>query len=164
MNSLSLRSSASIFYFPNSGLSEDAQTIENQLTEVRIKTKWENCSIGTSFNAVYEQLKGIAVESEKANWDGYGAEPAKMDSYIEAQLFLNNLPVSFPLPEASIDPDGEFSFEWYRKAGYSFSVSFSGNNELTYAGIFGINNTHGTEYFDDEIPEIILENIKRIYR
>ena len=45
-----------------------------------------------------------------------------------------------------------------------FVVSFSGNNVISYAGLFGENNkAYGTEYFKDSMPESIVNNIRRIF-
>lgn len=167
MSSLSLNLNngiSSIFDFThNSGLSEDANTIEWQLSDVKSNIKGENISIGKSFSEIQEELDSISSEASDENWDGYGAAPAIPESYLEAQKFINSYPMSFPLPEVTIDPDGEFAFEWYRDNEHYFSISFSAESYLIYAGIFGINKANGKEYFEDEIPKVILENIKRVY-
>lgn len=154
----------SIFDFAhNSGVSKEAETIEGQLSDVKSNIKEKNISIGKSFSDVQNELDAILEEAAEENWDGYGAKSAIPESYLESQRFLNAYPMSLPLPEVTIDPDGEFSFEWYRDHEHYFSISFSVDSYLTYAGIFGINKANGIEYFEDEIPKIILENVKRVY-
>ncbi len=74
------------------------------------------------------------------------------------------IPLSFLMPEILAEPDGEIGFEWYKDKDSVFVISVSGNNIITYAGLFGTSNkTHGTEYFADELPRIILENIRRLF-
>jgi len=164
MSTLSLQLGNSVFdYGDDRGVSRDAKTIADRLTNVRDKIKSQNVSFGRSFSQVHQEIETLLDETSESNWDGYGATAAKTDSYIEAQRFLNSFPTSFPLPEVSIDPDGEFTFEWYKDPDNNFSISFNEESELNYAGLFGINKTHGLEYFGDEIPEIILDHIKRVY-
>ncbi len=164
MSTLSLQLGNSVFdYGNNRGVSGDAQTIADRLNNVRDKIKSQNVSFGKSFSQVHNEIEALLKETSETNWDGYGAVAAKTDSYIEAQRFLNSFPTSLPLPEVSIDPDGEFTFEWYKDAENNFSISFNEESELNYAGLFGINKTHGLEYFGDEIPDIILEHIRRVY-
>jgi len=73
------------------------------------------------------------------------------------------LPSSIPNPEVGIDPDGKISFNWYNGPGNIFSISISGERELTYAGIFGLSKVHGVEYFERNIPEAILNNLQRLW-
>jgi hypothetical protein len=42
-------------------------------------------------------------------------------------------------------------------------VTVSGKNSIAYAGLFGINKTHGTEYFSESLPTIILIGLNRLY-
>ena len=96
------------------------------------------------------------------DWDGYGAQPFNTQSSQYAARFLQVQPIGVPLPEISVDPDGEVCFEWYKAPNQVFSVSFGPTGRLTYAGLFEGNDTHGTEVFEDEIPEPVLESIRRI--
>jgi len=120
--------------------------------------------MGKSFIDLQGEMEIILDEARESNWDGYGSQALIYDSYLEAQKFIDAFPLStMVLPEVSIDPEGEISFEWYNDPENCFSVSFNGDEIIIYAGIFGINKINGCEYFGDEIPEIIVENIKRVY-
>jgi len=111
-----------------------------------------------------EELEKVYEECSEANWDGYGAMPISRETYFEARKLLTMIPLSFQMPEILAEPDGEIGFEWYKDKDSVFVISVSGNNIITYAGLFGTSNkTHGTECFADELPRIILENIRRLF-
>lgn len=114
-----------------------------------------------------EALKVLSEVYHKcleANWDGYGSAPITYDSYLEASKLFRMIPSSFPMPDILPEPDGEIGLEWYRENDLVFSISFSGKNIITYAGLFGKNNeAHGTEYFTDSIPKTILDFLKRLF-
>ncbi len=104
---------------------------------------------------------GEVYEECSENWDGYGASAVGLDTYLESRRFLQLIPTTLPFPEITIEPDGEIAFEWYEGPRMILSVSVGSDNALTYAGLFGINKTHGMEYFGDELPATILSNLQR---
>jgi hypothetical protein len=111
-----------------------------------------------------ERLYATYSECSRAGWDGYDASAASYESYVSAKRFIESFPPKFASPEIAIDPDGEVSLEWYCDPGRVFSVSISANAELTYAGKFSLNEkTHGTVPFAGELPQVILENIRRLF-
>ena len=125
----------------------------------------EDCSQSTIINAkksLYD-LYDLLFECTESNWDGYGALPVDLDSFNEASRFIQILPTTIQEPEVSVDPDGEISFEWYLTPKKVFSVSIGARNEITYAGLYGINKSYGREYFGDEIPKTILDNLDRLF-
>lgn len=151
-------------YFNNNGISEDAQTVSNQISAVKKDMKSESITLGKSYTDLQNELQVILDEANQDNWDGHTSKAVIYKSYLEAQKFIDSYPISsMILPEAAIDPDGEISFEWYKNPEYCFSISFSGDEILTYAGLFGVNKIHGNEYFGDEIPETIMDNINRVF-
>ena len=113
---------------------------------------------------VLEELEKVYEEYSEANWDGYGAMPISRETYSEARKLLRMMPSSSPMPDISAEPDGEITFEWYKEKYSVFVISVGGNNLITYAGLFGKSNKiHGTEYFADELPEIIRHCIQRLF-
>ena len=122
-----------------------------------------NYSVGYYNSKVLSGLMEIYNECSVKNWDGYEADPVSIRSLENAEDFAKTLPTKFPVPEITADPDGEVSFEWYIEPQQVFSVSIGDNNQLSYAGLFGKNKTHGVEYFRDELPKTILENLCRLY-
>ncbi|GAI04857.1 unnamed protein product, partial [marine sediment metagenome] len=45
------------------------------------------------------------------DWDSYGARPIDAKSLLNATLFARLLPMTVPIPEIYVDPDGEIGFE-----------------------------------------------------
>lgn len=117
---------------------------------------WTDCAL-ESLNEVYE-------ECLEPNWDGYGAAAISPEAYFEASKLLRIIPTSFPMPEILPEPEGEIGLEWYKRENHVFVVSVAGNNIITYAGLFGENNEiHGTEYFGDSIPKVIIDSVERLF-
>ena len=110
-----------------------------------------------------QTLNDLFKQCSVPGWDGYGAKPIDKESYYESLRFIQYLPDFLPNPEVTIEPDGEIAFEWFNSKRRVFSVSVSRNGELAYAGLLGYNKTHGTEFFGDELPKTILDNIQRVY-
>ncbi len=120
-------------------------------------------TIGRSLEEALERLEEVFQECSEEGWDGYDAEPITEETYLEAKRFVEALPLFIPKPEITPEPSGEIGLEWSQGRNRVFVVSVSGRNELVYAGVFGINEIHGVEYFGDFLPAIILENLKRLY-
>ena len=108
-------------------------------------------------------LDAACAEAAMNNWDGYGAVPVTYGVKIRAQQFLDSLPSVVPLPIIAADPDGEIGFEWYLGPRQVFSVSVGERYGIAYAGVFGANVVHGTEYFMDEFPSEIMNHLRRLY-
>ena len=152
----------SFLAFPmNRGVSEDAIALQRQATDL-LEDFARSVTIGEFYRNTLQSLAKTAAECSVENWDGYGAKAIDGSSYLNAVCFSQLLPVNIPIPEIYVDPDGEVTFEWYTGPRQVFSISMGSSNELIYAGLFGANKTHGTEYLDDELPEMILDNIRRV--
>lgn len=148
--------------YSNRGLSDDANTIEAYIAKIDDDIN-ESIVLREKNVQITQALINILEECAYPNWDGYGAVPIDKESYHESLRFIQDLPKSLPSPEVTIEPDGEIAFEWSNNKRRIFSVSIGRNGELTYAGLYGYNKAHGTEFFGDELPKIILEGILRVY-
>lgn len=113
-------------------------------------------------DTLLQEINEVFEECSVDNWDGYDAKAIDYDSFIEAIRFARSLPTTIPLPETAVDTDGEVSFEWYKGPRRVFTISIGSRNEIIYAGLFGFNKVNGTEYFYDEIPKTILDNLDRL--
>jgi len=152
--------SKNIFSFiTNRGVSKDAEVLEEMIDCTRINL----LSLANDDYDVRNELSEALKNCSTDNWDGYGAKPLSMDSYIEALRFYLKLPLTHPYPEVSVDPDGEIAFDWFNGPNKVFSVSIGSNYLLSYAGIFESGKIHGSEYFGDELPQEILHNLKRVF-
>jgi hypothetical protein len=109
-------------------------------------------------------LKAASAEAATDNWDGYDGRPVTYGVKLRAEAFLNALPADVPLPTIiAVDPDGEIAFEWYRGPRQVVSVSVGDRYAVAYAGLFGTNTSHGTEYFMDEFPAAVMDILRRLY-
>jgi hypothetical protein len=79
-----------------------------------------------SGKGVFEELLKAFEECRKPNWDGYGAEAVREETYHLAHQFLVALPRSTPAPSIGAEPDGHITVEWYRSPQRTLSVSISG--------------------------------------
>jgi len=153
----------SSFLYPlNTGVSDEAETLQKQLGSA-ISHLFQNATLGDPLRESLSVLNEIIQEASEFNWDGYGAYPVDKLGQYKAIRFLESLPKDLPIPDIGVDSDGDVSFHWYSETDNVFSVSVSGTGELTYAGIFGKSKIHGTEYYRDEIPKIILLNLQRLW-
>ena len=149
------------FFLPTDrGVSDDVQALNLFVEEM-----FEDCSqsVIISANESMQELYNLLEECSTENWDGYGAQPIDPDSFSEAERFIRALPTTISKPEVAVDPDGEISLEWYFEPRKVFSVSIGKRNEIKYAGLYGLNKTYGREYFDNEIPKAIFDNINRLF-
>jgi len=151
----------SITNFQNIGFGNDFKVLKNYFAEIVGElTKAE--TLGRQ-DQVLRSLAEVLKECSKEGWDGYEALPINEDAYLEAKRLILSLPITIPMPEVTPEPTGEMALEWSRGNRRVFIASVSGKNQIVYAGLFGINKTHGIEYFGDSLPSAILENLRRLY-
>ena len=152
--------SYSWFFWYNRGVSEDARELQSIIKGF---SSDEPQSTILDKRGLFQELYEVYRECSADNWDSYEAKAVDSTLFGEAFHFFALLPSTIHKPEISADPDGEIAFEWYGKNKRLFSVSVGRGGKLTYAGIFGSANAKGIELLRDEIPEIILENINRVF-
>lgn len=115
-----------------------------------------------------EAISRLIQASEDAgaeDWDGEGAARVQQASVHYAARVLNLLACDpfFPeVPEVSVDPDGEIALSWQRVSRLVFSISVGPNGALSYAGLFGPNETYGTEVLGGTLPKAIAANLARL--
>ncbi len=146
------------------GFSNDSQKLIKNIKK-QIREICEAITISRPLEKTFGTLKDIYLVSKcsEANWDGYGAHPVTSDAFGEAWKLIQLLPSFIPAPEITAEPAGEIGLEWRKGRRLVFVVSVSGKQTITYAGLFGDNETHGSEYFGESLPSIILENLKRLF-
>lgn len=111
-----------------------------------------------------DAILALPQQYREANWNGEGAVPIPELAFQEARAFLQKLPDSFPLPEATPEPDGYLGLEWYANKWLLYVVSFKGNGALSCSGLIGPDRTYGTRYIDESIPAEILRHIAKVIR
>lgn len=149
--------------YTDRGESADANLLGRRLEEARRHFPERSVTLGETHRLALAALRETYEEAADNNWDGYGAMAVSPLVYYRAQRFLQILPPGFPVPEVGVDPDGEISLEWYRGPRKVFSVSLAGNGRLSYAGIFGLRSTHGTDFLGDELPDAVVANLTRLF-
>jgi len=129
-----------------------------------ISQMWQSSvTFGRPLNEMLTSLSEVYEECSRADWNGYGAEAITSDTYKEARTVIYSLPFSMPVPDIVAEPTGDIGFEWRRGKGHVFVASVGGKHQMTYAGLFGSNSVHGSEYFEGALPSVIIQHIRRLY-
>jgi hypothetical protein len=106
-------------------------------------------------------LDRVYAEASVPNWDGYGATPVSRLAYERAKSLIRLLPGDAP-PDLGADPEGDVLLEWRRGPGAVLTISIGAGEQLAYAGLFGQNKVHGSEFFNDEIPNAVRQVLARV--
>ncbi len=157
-----LPTGASLASHTERGVSDDFKAI-NELVRKIEEDIDRSVFLGKPYEDAKAALYFAVLEASHPNWNGYGARMVQEHTYESALRFLRSLPKSVPPPEVSVEPDGEIAFDWHLEGVGTFSVSVGPSSVLNYAGLFGRNKVHGTEYWGDEIPKPIIDNLARLY-
>lgn len=146
----------------NTGSSEASRALvrfrEKLSGELSSSVTW-----GRSDDLVSE-LFDIYNDCSTSNWDGYDALPITRKAILEAKRFINAMPIWMPTPEIVPEPDGDIGFQWSFGKDRILTVSFSGQNIISYASILGSpeRKKYGSEIFNDSIPEEVIEGVGKI--
>jgi hypothetical protein len=140
------------------GFSDAAQFVEESTIRNR---RTLHCS--NTFEALSNELAAVWSECREPNWDGFEAVPVTSDTLRNAYLFLEALPLGFPVPSIGAEPDGELTLEWYRSARRTLSISVSSHGDLHFAALLGPNRIYGTEAFFGDVPDTIVDLVRRLY-
>lgn len=144
------------------GVGPDADAVKQRIGEV-CEHLWESVTLRRVTEMAWVELADAASEAANPNWDGYGAKPVDPLAYRQAERFLVALPTTTPVPDVSVDPDGEVSISWNIEPDWVFSVSIGARGRLSYAGLFGTSKAYGTEWLITEIPQSVLGSIARLF-
>ncbi|MEJ2407237.1 MAG: hypothetical protein P8171_23745 [Candidatus Thiodiazotropha sp.] len=149
--------------YHNTGSSDTSykikEALDNAIDELKRSFTWNPLSL------LGPEINEIISECYAEDWDGEHARPITQATYSEAIKFIENLPIGIPLPELIPEPEGDIGFEWNNGNKKVFAASVNGTGVITYAGYFAKNRkTHGVEDFNETIPKVILDNIRRLFR
>lgn len=112
---------------------------------------------------IIHRIREFGIECAEADWDGFGAEPVSQNALERAELFIRSLPESISMPEVSVEPDGDISFDWHPTGAKTFSVSAGPSDRFAYAWFDGTDRGHAVARSrNGEVPTRILEEILRI--
>ena len=122
----------------------------------------DSAALGMS-NTLREELAEVRKECSQPNWDGYDALPLKTASFANAIRLLNSMPLGTKAPSVGAIPNGHVSLEWHHSRRRSLTITLDEKGDLHYAALLDPGKTLGTEPFFDEVPQIILDLISRVF-
>lgn len=122
----------------------------------------ESYTLGQFAKGLRNEVLRVCEECTTSGWDGYGAEPVKLQAGEYALSFLALLPVGTPAPSVSADPDGDITLEWYESPRQTLSVSVSPDGLLHYAALIGASKHHGSVPFYGNMPHTIPDLIYQV--
>ncbi|RLC36332.1 hypothetical protein DRH29_04760 [candidate division Kazan bacterium] len=116
------------------------------------------------YDEAVSELTEILKECGSENWDGHGSLPISYGTYSKARELLKLIPQSLPKPSIVPEPENEIGFEWWIDPKTSFVISVKDDDKITFAGLLGKNREiWGVEVFEDSFPQLIYENVKRLF-
>jgi hypothetical protein len=146
-----------------SALSPEAGVVRSHARAVAEIVEKSFALFGAKAEAI-NNLKSLAMECTESDWDGYGAVPVNPAALERAEALLRSLPDDCPLPEFSIEPDGEISFDWLPSRTRSFSLSIGLSDRIAYAWVDGTDRGHAVARAESgKMPTRILNELNRIY-
>jgi len=145
---------------PQRGFSPTADSIA-EMRDINRKHLASSAVLGKQTALI--ELASVWEECQHPNWDGYNALAVQPETLINTYHFVESLPLGYPLPSISAEPDGHMALEWYQNPSWTLSVSVSPESDLYYAALFGANTVRGSEVFHDDVPRIILGLIQRVH-
>lgn len=142
------------------GTSDAARLLER--TRKAIYQRCDN-SVTLSRNEAMEAIFD-AWQSKDEAWKLSADEVGISDEVKDTAIrFIQNLPLGFPQPEVSAEPDGHINLEWYRNPRRVLSVSIAPSNRLHWAALIGTESPRGAVRFIERIPKTILDQIARVF-
>jgi hypothetical protein len=146
--------------FLTTGFSREAVYVSRDARKQRLRLN-QSSVIGSE--AVRDELGAVWNECRVNDWDALGAAPVSVETLRNAYVFLEALPRWTPAPSIGAEPSGCLTFEWHRDGRHTLSVSIDEENYLDYAALFGPSTRYGSEAFFGEVPDSILDLIRKVH-
>jgi hypothetical protein len=141
--------------------SSDGKEIARMVAQVR-EDYSSTVTIGFTDIQIRNQLHSALKEAFAEYASGARLCPS-IDALMYASEFIQTLPTWTPIPDSSVDPDGEIGFDWYCQGSYQLSVSIGPAGRISYAARMGSERRKGSVYFAGELPDAILEIFRRLF-
>lgn len=122
-----------------------------------------NNSVTLSQREAIEAVNEVWFTSDERRQENDGEIPVTEEVRDCAIQFIRSLPLGFPQPEVSNEPDGHINLEWYQSPRRVISVSIGPGNCLHWAALIGTESPRGSARFLERVPAIILDQIARVY-
>jgi hypothetical protein len=155
------------FHFPVTEYKKDDK-LESQKIEICDIKKYDFLKrikelLGRERISLQQTLIEVWQESSSENWDNYGAKPITWETVFQSAKLISTLPTLIPDPDVVPEPAGEIGLEWYIDAEHRLSLGVNATPCLAYVARFGKDNrVFGTECFEREFPQLLLQLLKRI--
>lgn len=114
-------------------------------------------------NMLKNELDEIYNECSGENWDGFGANPVKNETYKEARNFISLIPLKYMSPKIIPEPNGDIAFEWFVDSNNVLVISFEGKNTITYVCALNGQVISDVLEFNDIFPSIITSYFDYIF-
>ena len=109
------------------------------------------------------QIELLPEECSFPNWDGYGATAISRQAKENVQRFVDLLPADLPQPVAVPDPDGHIALCWDFGRDRLLTISVSGSDMASYAGMLGKDvRRYGQEPFREDVAKVLIDSIREI--
>jgi hypothetical protein len=108
---------------------------------------------------VFEELLKTFEECRELNWDGYGAQAVREETYHLAHHFFGGFIAQCTRALHWREPDGHITAEWYRSPQRTLSVSVGPDGDLHYAALLGSERICGTETLRARISQVLRDLI-----
>jgi hypothetical protein len=108
----------------------------------------------------FDELAEVWAECQKPGWDGYDAMAVEQETLCGAYSLIDSLPLGFPRPSISAEPDGHLTLEWRKSPSRILSVSIDPDGFLHYAGLFGPSRRFGKIVFFSTAPTELLQLVR----
>ena len=143
-----------------SGISDAAKILEQTQRGIERRCDFAvTLSRQEAMDAIWE-----AWQATEQGWRIADDEAAITSEVRDAAIrFVESLPLGFPQPAVSAEPDGHINLEWYRNPRRVISVSIGPADRLHWAALIGSESPRGSVRLIDRIPESILRYISRVF-
>lgn len=143
-----------------SGFSQAAKYLEQ--TE-RSLNEHQRDAITNSRQPALEEAFDAWQSRESDDSGDVESQPVSHATFRAACQLIASLPLGFPSPTVTAEPDGHLNLEWYKNPRRILSVSVSPSGTLHWAALIGSEDPRGSCRFLDELPQTILYWIGRVY-
>lgn len=147
---------------PTSGVSDAAGTVSQRTSQVLEQVESSQALYGPARTAIRGMLE-MAEECREPDWNGYGAVPVLQEGLDRAAAFIRALTLDLPMPQPSIEPDGEVALEWLVARNRMLSVSFGEGERAAYAMVDGTDKLKGVvRVGPGSVPKVLRVLIEQI--
>lgn len=144
----------------DTGISSEAGFLRQAAQDTQNSAEQSQALFGDKGNTI-DRIQELVEECSLAGWDGYDGCPISSEAAHLANDFIRVLSSGLPMPDISVEPDGEIALEWIASRSKVFSISIGETNRISYAWLDGGDHGHAVAIFDGKkIPRKIVEGIQ----